>query len=492
MKHKRLRISTIAFLLLFSTLLTACGQGTGSLSDTTAPADATETEDGRLPSTLPADLRFDGTDINIWYFAPAVDAATTSEIFIDLAGDIEGDSVSAAIYAANMAVEDQLGVTLNFTNADTTSGEVGTMVRTQIMSDSTDFDLYSVIQWNSAALAAENLFLDIADEPYLALEQPWWSQSYMKELSVGDTMYFLAGDITLDMIRCNAAMYYNKRVYSELYGDEDALYQTVLDGDWTYERLTTCMEEAYVDLNNDSKVNVGDRLGLMANNFNNVDAFTFGAGARTVIRDSDGVLSIVVQDEHNVEIYDATYALYYQSPGMLIENTDTTIPQFSEGNSLFFAGFLYTSESLRGMSDNYGIIPYPKYDAAQSNYISVVHNLATLMCLPTNCEKVEAVTATLEALAYRNYYEVTPEYYGTALKGRYIRDSQSGEMVDIIHNTAMTDFGYVYEGSLNAVGLIMRLLIMEKGTGYASRAKGMNRSAEKALNTFIESFEKES
>ncbi len=488
MKNRRFWAFSAAVLLLLTALLTACSTGDSQNEETTkAEVGSTEGTDARLPSSLPENLKFTGEEINIWYFTQGDDPS--SESFIDLKGDMQGDSVSSAIYARNIAVEDQLGITLNYIDAGVTSGGVGTAVRTQIMSDSSDYDLYNVIQWNSAILATENLFLDISEAEYLDLEKPWWSQSYMNDLSVGDVMYFLAGDITLDMIRCNAAMYYNKRIYTELYGNGDALYQTVLDGDWTLERLAAIVEEAYTDSNNNSRVDAEDRLGLMANNFNNVDAFTFGAGTVLTTRDENNYLTITAQDEHNVDVYDLTHQLYYNTPGMFIEDTDVTTPLFVEGKSLFFAGFLYTSEYLREMKDNYGIVPYPKFNKVQKDYVSVVHDLATLMCLPTTCEKVDAVCATLEAMAYYNHYEVTPEYYGTALKSRYIRDSQSAQMVDIIHEAAMTDFAYVYSGSLNHIGMIMRNLIMEKGTNYSSRAKGLTRSAETALDKLIASFE---
>jgi hypothetical protein len=40
----------------------------------------------------------------------------------------------------------------------------------------------------------------------------------------------------------------------------------------------------------------------------------------------------------------------------------TTIIDFNNGYSLFLMGFLYTSEQLRNMEQDYGIIPSPKFE----------------------------------------------------------------------------------------------------------------------------------
>ena len=183
-----------------------------------------------------------------------------------------------------------------------------------------------------------------------------------------------------------------------------------------------------------------------------------------------------------------------EAPGILMNKTEPNptlknVQDFSEGKSLFLPGFLYTSENLRDMKDDYGIIPFPKYDESQEDYISSVHDIATLMCLPTTCTKVDAVCATLEAMAYYSYYEVTPVYYETALKTKYTRDDLSSQIIDIIHDTAMTDLAYVYQESLNGAGMIMRTLAANKTKDYVSYVAKREKSNAKALDKFITTFE---
>ncbi|MCQ2431897.1 MAG: hypothetical protein MJ175_04755, partial [Clostridia bacterium] len=292
-------------------------------------------------------------------------------------------------------------------------------------------------------------------------------------------------------------LYYNKNLFANLYDDANGVYQDVLDGKWTIDRLSTYVQEGYSDLNGNGTIDEDDRFGYLTNTYNNIDTITFGMGARLTDRDKDNMPYLTVADAHNVDVYEKTFALVYDTVGARTNTgSDATlvnVQQFVNGRTLFVPGFLYTSENLRDMKDDYGIIPFPKYDESQENYISAVHDIATLMCLPTTCSKIEAVCATLEAMAYYSYYNVTPVYYETALKTKYTRDDISSQIIDILHDASMTDLAYVYSDVFNGDGMIMRTLIAGKNKDYASyyakREKATNKALDKFITKFIESAE---
>ncbi len=498
MKHFNLRVFLMASLLAAGTVLSACGDAADVKQPETTAPDASApveevTEDDRIPSTLPKDLDLGGETINVWYFTKNSDAA---ERFLDLVGDPEGDIVEESLYQRNMAVEEQLNMTFNYVDTGVASGDVGPTIRKVLMAGDTTYDLYNVIQWNSSKLALEHCFLNLADQELLALDQPWWSQSYIENMSIGSksNIYFVTGDVSLDMIRCIGSMYFNKNLFANLYDSAEYLYQEVLDGKWTFDKMLEYAEEGYQDINGNSQIDEGDRYGLITNSFNNMDNFGFGMGSVFSRRDKDNMPYLTIGEEHNVAIYEKIYHMIAEAPGVLMNKVEPNptlqnVETFSEGKALFLPGFLYTSENLRDMEDDYGIIPFPKFDESQEEYLSSVHDIATLMCLPTTCTKVEAVCAVLEAMAYYSYYEVTPIYYETALKTKYTRDDLSSKIVDIIHDSAMTDLAYVYQESLAGAGMIMRTLAADKKKDYASYVAKREKTNAKALEKFITNFE---
>ncbi|MBP3918397.1 MAG: hypothetical protein J6I50_04425 [Clostridia bacterium] len=501
MKHLCRTSIVFTALLAVSSIICACGDAdTGKTQSketeavTTSSVTETETEDDRIPSSLPTDLDFGGDDLNIWYFTKNSDV---SEHFLDLVGNPEGDIIEVALYERNRAIEEQLNVSLTYTDLGVASSDVGGAIRKVIMANDDTYDLYNVIQWNTSALALEHCFLNLSNAPYLDLSAPWWSQSYINSTSIGkDHIYFLAGDISIDMIRCIAAFYFNKNMYINLYDTTDVIYQEVMNGQWTYDKMISYITDSYSDLNGDGQVNEGDRYGLVTNSYNNIDAFSFGMGAVLTQRDADNLPYLTIGDEQNVNIYNNIYKMITETNGAMMNKTADTatlenVQTFSNGYALFLPGFLYTAENLRDMKEDYGIIPFPKYDESQENYYSAVHDIATLMCVPTTCTKLDTVCATLEAMAYYSYYNVTPIYYETALKTKYTRDDISSNIIDIIHDTSMTDIAYVYSSKMADMGMIMRTLAAAKNKDYASYYAKREKTATKQLAKFITTFEED-
>ena len=56
------------------------------------------------------------------------------------------------------------------------------------------------------------------------------------------------------------------------------------------------------------------------------------------------------------------------------------------------------------------------------------------------CSDAARTTAAIEALSYYSFYEVTPVYYEEALKSKYVRDSESGQVIDIVRDSIQTDY----------------------------------------------------
>ena len=236
-------------------------------------------------------------------------------------------------------------------------------------------------------------------------------------------------------------------------------------------------------------VDDGDRLGLVTNDYNNIDAFTFGMGTVITERNEENYPVLAGDWEHNFDTYNRTWQLAKETTGAVLDhNIVNNQVKFREGLSLFLPGFLYTSENLRDMTDDYGIIPFPKYEEAQSEYISCVHDIATLMCLPTTCTKIDLACAALETMAYISYQTVTPVYYESALKAKYSRDEQSSRIIDLLHDAGMTDIAYVYTGALSGLGTVMRTYMIQNNSNVASSFARQSGMYEKALEKMIDNF----
>ena len=119
---------------------------------------------------------------------------------------------------------------------------------------------------------------------------------------------------------------------------------------------------------------------------------------------------------------------------------------FANDQALFFMQLLDLVTYFRDMQTDFGILPLPKLDEEQDRYYSTIGSWhSVFLCAPSVQADAERTGAILEALAYESYKTVTPAYYEKTLVGKYIRDDESREMVDIILSSHVYDLGWFYQ-----------------------------------------------
>ena len=484
------------FALILCGLLTAqvaaCGGSSSTGTDATASSGGADTttsgETTGETSGVPAGTDLDGETINIWYTTTATSVAET---FVDLNPEQTGDMLDDAIYNMNVAIEDKLNVNLNYVNSNTPTSDTGSVVRTQLLADDTSFDLYHVVQWNASVLAAEGLYLNVADAPYISFDMPWWDSGYMKEMTIGENkMYALVGDYAVDRTRCLNCIYYNKEMYNDFYKDPDGLYEEVLNKKWTWDRLREICAAVYSDLNNDGVMDTEDRLGMVHNDYNNIDGFWYGAGAIATERDKKDVPQVVLNSEHCVDVAQSLLELVFESEGILNTGAEYTQDvenrtKFENGKYMFLPGFFYTSEAMREMKADFGIVPFPLYDENQDGYKSIVHDIMRMMVVPYNCQKFDAVCAVLEEMAFLGYKDVLPDYYNVLMKNKYARDEASATMIDIIRDNCAVDIAYIY--GFNQLGTLSRMMV-QKNPNWASTYAEYYPAGQVEIDKLVDKF----
>ena len=490
MKSTR-RISLILAAVLSALPFAACGTAEGgNLPEDSSTSDAPETTDEvKETSGVPAGTDLGGETISIWYTTKSVSVAET---YVDLNPELTGDILDDAIFNMNKAVESRLNCTLEFFNSDVMTSDTGSEVRKLVLAGDDTYDLYHIVQWNGAQLAAEGCYTNLGDAKYISYDKPWWDYKYMKEMTVGDdVIYCLSGDFAVDRTRCLNCFYYNKSMYNDFYKDPDGLYQVVLDGDWTWELLRKISSEVYSDINNDGITDREDRLGFCVNDYFHLDSFFYATGARATERDKNDVPVICLNSERTADVIQGLYELVFETEGVffsgpLYEDDVKNRQHFENGYSMFLPGFFYTAEFMRDMKADYGIVPYPKFDEVQTDYYSDVHDIIRLMVVPKTCNKVDDVCAVLEEMAFIGYTDVLAPYYNVLMKNKYARDDVSAEMLDIIRNNCSPDFAHMTD--LNSIGYLQRKLIQAKSSDFASTYASYYPEAQKKLDDFVKVF----
>ena len=93
-----------------------------------------------------------------------------------------------------------------------------------------------------------------------------------------------------------------------------------------------------------------------------------------------------------------------------------------------------------------------------------------------------------EVLGVESYRTVTPAWYETALKVKYTRDDISAQIIDLINETATTNFIYAYNFAINGLGNVYRELVTAGSGDYVSTVEKKLSAGETKLNAIIEAF----
>ncbi len=492
------RSSRLLALLLAALMLvgTACSTQTdtdgnenqgGNAAVTTAAGE--ETADPTLRANakdnLPAGLSFGGTEIRFFY--RGIDAIAN----YDLVGtENTGELVYDAVYARNRAVEDRLGVTLNMIPSDGSSiADVKSQITKSVTAGSDDFDVLVGTGNTLPQAGVSEYLMNLADEEYLDYDQPWWWNDAMNELSVNENVrYFLIGDFLLYNLMSTGAIYFNKEIYTNKFGDPNDLYKLVLDGSWTLDKLGEYVKAAYEDINGNTKEDADDLYGMVAYNGSGSYNFQYSIDIPTYTRDEDGYPIISALDDRSISFVEKMIELY-NMPGCATKLSETDIiTRFVDEKTLFLPYRLSVSfdANVRAMTTDFGIIPFPKLDDQQSDYISFIHDCSSDAAIPKTNSIMEATTASLEALNAEAYRNVTEKFYETALKTKYVRDDISSQIIDMIRDSATKNFMAEYSALMNGIGHSLFTSVENLNNNAASNYEKLINGANKALEKLIE------
>ena len=475
---KKLLCLLLAGLMLASTV--ACAKPDETPDDetkatTTASADV-ETEDPAYSLGLPSNLHYDNSKVSILY---PEETNFVSEIFSDKLGR---GIVSDAVYERNVAVEDRLGVKMEYNE----QSDVIASLTKDIQSGLGDYHLVSNYTYTTVPSIVEGKFLNLSTLENLDMDKNYWSDGFSSLVTfTDDDMQFLAtGALSLSLYRLTYVTLYNKNLFKE-YQISD-LYDTVMNGEWTLDKQYAISKDHYVDSDHNGAVSSGDFYGFVTGNCVSVDPYMVATETYLVIRESDtGELAYnTAANARLVEVCDKLQLLYndastyaYDGPDHDNTNTKDVISHFAKERALMattlFAQMETNYSDLAALS--YGIAPMPKFDTNQKNYGSYVQDQVTSFGISSvvgDPARQEMCAAVLEAMAYYSNRLLRPAYYDTALSERYMQDPESKEILDLIFDTVYFDFSSTCANMLPVITRdSLRTLLTDTSNTIASSTK---------------------
>ena len=474
-----------ALFVLSAALLAGCAKDPAENSETTDEI-TTVPEDTVIKDDLP-EVSFKGKTFRV-----ILQEDSSGDVFTE---DHEiGEPLHDAVLQRNINVCERFGIELDVSKDEYSA--VNASITRSVKAGSDEYDLCFVHMVSGAALAQSNLVLPFQKLPYVDLEKPWWDKDIWNGFSIRNNLMMVNGDISPRSFSITSCLYFNKTLFDKF--DLQYPYELVRSGEWTFDKLYELTKGMTRDEDGDGKVSAesgsSDIYCLTSWYLDVPYSFYYAAGGMLVSKDENDVPYYDPNLERDTIIYRKIYDVIIGNNAYFETNMGNymrVIETFFEGHALFYDSTLAAAGTLREMDNEFGILPVPKLDSAQTDYRSFVNGASSMICVPatvTSETQREFVSIIIEALASEAYRTVTPVLKETYLKRKITRDADSADMIDYIVRNRVFDMAYV--NMHDGVGSYVRDLLKSGATDISSMLKKYQKTAAKKIETIVKAFDK--
>ena len=475
------------FCLILAALLAlpACGDQKKPSVVTTAP-----TESQSSSADAVTELSDDLGDYNFGGETFSIYTRTTPLFYPYLDRQEEtGDLIDDAVYSRNRKLEERFNFTFDEQYYDYLVEGSDAPRRLLLAGDDT-FDLHEGRCVHMFNYASEGFMYTLDELTMINPEKPYWNSQLYNDLSVGGEHYFAVGAFNITGYDLTHVMLFNKKLIDDL--NLENPYDLVRSGKWTYDKFAEMGRAAVMDLDGNSVMDNQDQYGYISLAKQVMPGFWIAAGATSIKKDTDGLLTYTAPtDQKFVEvcqkIFNITWSdnIWHRVP--VTVDDESEIRLFCDGHSLFANSSCFQISSIRDAATDFGILPYPKWDEDQDKYYSRIEG-CELFAVPKSNTNPEMASVILEAMACESMKSVIPAYYDVALKVKFTRDDDSAEMLDLVFENRVFDFGDTILASEFRDG-VMRPAFADNNENIVSTLEGVRNTIENKLTEYNDAFQ---
>ena len=486
----------LAMLMLLSAFTSCSDNSADNAGETTAPAVSAENvgaeagEDSAEPAeTTRADVKdglgeynFDG----LVYRA----AQPESSAYEFYAEELTGESTNDAVYNRNLKIEERFNTKIETINFASTSAVI-TEVQNLNASGTDAFEVATHVAYKAYTPIGTGSYRNWYDVPNVDFTQPWWNSLANTQNTINGILYTATGDINISSLLNTYAMFFNMEVAENFGIKAETLYNYVYEGTWTIDKMIELTSAVYVDENGDGVRDNGDTYGYAAWPGISADAWLAAFDQPISTKDEEGFPQAAIMTDKTIAALEKIYNFHYNTDGALgsssgVGSAEYEVTMFVNNQVVMVPSvFNDAFTEYRHMDATYGIVPYPKWDEAQEQYLTNARDQYTVIGIPLSKtdDSLEFIGVVTEALAAESWRTVFPEYYNVALKGKYSSDRDTANMVDLVLAGRNFDFAFLFgEQQFQRLPYFFRDLLAAGDTNFTSKYAKIEKALKKSLD----------
>ena len=394
---------------------------------------------------FPTEIKLKDGELNFFNF----EAYYNCILYIDV--DSYTDNISQAVFERNAAFEEKYKVLVMerkypFTGRNETfSGATKELQALQQAGDD-QYDAIYVSLYDQSILLSSGALRNLCDVEGLNLNSEWWDQQLTNSYMFADgSCYVASSPLNLMSYETTYVNFFNPDIADER--NIENMFNLVRNGTWTIEKMLTIIQDSGVITTNTdgSYTYVTEDTGFYGISVHSQSPMRFlrGANVSFVNQNDKGSYRFICSDTDRFSrVSDLLLRLFDRSMGMAVgvdkETDPVNYPEgyvavFNSEKSLFLNAELKCGMTLKKFYETeieYSILPMPKYDEAQTGYVSECSNQCLLLAIPTLNSDAAMAGVAIDALSYMSYRDVLPTYYNDYISHRGLNDSNSLEMLN--------------------------------------------------------------
>lgn len=478
---------TLAVLLLAAALLgTSCGGGTTTTAETTGGETEAQTAAETLSPLDQTVAALPEKDYGGYEFT-IMDRSTDHipwETYDVYAESENGDAINDAVYQRNRVLEELYNIKIVESPIQYPTDNMQKL----IIAGDDSIDVFMDGLNALTKLTTGNMLYDYNEIPEIQLDQHWWDQQMRTELSVNGKCFFATGDISVMDNEATWCILFNKKMIEDY--DLDDPYMLVREGVWTFDKMYEMAKAVAADVDGDGKMTGADQFGFLTEVYN-VYALWVGGDNMIIEKDANDLPVSSMYNERSATVYDKVLEMQFDTSVSAIAGS-TVFPAYSdmnvcftEGRGLFDYGAMALVSDFRESETDFGILPSPKLDMTQERYCNTFspYNLMAY-AIPATASDISRVGTIMEAMAQVSEHILTPAYMDVSLVGKFIRDNESEEMIELVLATRSYDLGAIYQWG-NSFSIFNGAAKTKAGT-FASQVEKNKKSLDNAIQKYID------
>ncbi len=410
------------------------------------------------------------------------------------------DPVDVAVFTRNAKIEQKFNCEIEIVSYF--ENNLSSTIGSQLIAGTSDYDILAARQYDDVQLALDGVVYDLnmltVDFPdaagYLNLDAEYWAKGYNDALQIGNGRYWITGDLCLRYSGGYYCYFVNHTKYNEYlaetYGN---IYDVVRDGKWTLDTLTKMTEGIWDDLDSVEGTSSGDMLAIAQPIWDNTNGLSISAGVQYSYRHEDGSVQLtMVRGNKQLEDFLNKMAALLKKTGVYNYGGDYTnaMKKLVANEAVFASGRLNQAELYLDEFEDFGIVPNPKLDETQLNYVSSIHDGVQLYGINNSSEQIPEAALVLEAMELESRKSVRPVYFDSSVKIKYSRGSDDADMINLMDSVIYSDFVYVWQFSAEMMRMGDWLRENVKSTNAYNSLKRVQIQWEAGLEKIMEEIAK--